>query len=146
MKNKFFDVEEFDFEVEKQRFIDNLDFLKTLSVQESTLYKKWQELNKDLYNTQQKLGRYEDLYDKVWRPTDINNKKLTISDTLNEPYSSPLSLAAISLVSFNSFIFAAVSLALDLFSVSFFISPASNDFISLIFCLVANLALPLGIK
>ena len=87
MKNKFFDVEEFDFEVEKQRFIDNLDFLKTLSVQESTLYKKWQELNKDLYNTQQKLGRYEDLYDKVWRPTDINNKKLTISEIENlEPY------------------------------------------------------------
>jgi ribosome maturation factor RimP len=26
MKNKFFDVEEFDFEVEKQRFIDNLSF------------------------------------------------------------------------------------------------------------------------
>jgi len=35
-------------------------------------------------------------------------KKLTISDTLKEPYSSPFSLAAISLVNFNSLIFVAV--------------------------------------
>ena len=73
-------------------------------------------------------------------------KKVTISVTLIEPYSSPLSFAAISLINFNSFIFEAVSLALDLFSSSFFKRLSSNDFISSIFCLVANLALPFGIK
>ena len=35
-------------------------------------------------------------------------KKVTISVTLIEPYSSPLSFAAISLINFNSFIFEAV--------------------------------------
>ena len=49
--NDFFDEEKFDFEAERKKFIDNLDFLKSMSVQEQTLYKKWQELNKDLYNT-----------------------------------------------------------------------------------------------
>ena len=48
MINKFFETtDDFNFETEKQNFVENLDMLKTLSVQESTLYKKWQEFNKD---------------------------------------------------------------------------------------------------
>ena len=43
----FFGEAEFNYEAEKQKFIDNMDFLKTMSVQEQTLYKKWQEFNKD---------------------------------------------------------------------------------------------------
>ena len=39
LSNKFFDIPEFDFEGEK-KFVDNLDFLKSMSVQEQTLYKK----------------------------------------------------------------------------------------------------------
>ena len=38
--------EEFNYEDKKQEFIDNLDFLKSMSVEEATLYKKWQEFNK----------------------------------------------------------------------------------------------------
>ena len=38
----FFGEAEFDYELEKQKFIDNMDFLKSMSVQEQTLYKKWQ--------------------------------------------------------------------------------------------------------
>ena len=41
MLNKFFETtDDFNFETEKQNFVSNLDMLKTLSVQESTLYKK----------------------------------------------------------------------------------------------------------
>lgn len=36
----------FDFELMKQKLIDNLDMLKEMSVEEQTLYKKWQEMNK----------------------------------------------------------------------------------------------------
>ena len=43
----FFGEAEFDYELEKQKFIDNMDFLKSMSVQEQTLYKKWEEFNKD---------------------------------------------------------------------------------------------------
>ena len=46
-------------------------------------------------------------------------KKVTISETLKEPYNSPFSLAAISFENFNSLIFNAVLFALDLFSSSF---------------------------
>ena len=46
MFNKFFDVEEFDYELEKKKFVDNMNFLKSMSVQEITLYKKWEEFNK----------------------------------------------------------------------------------------------------
>ena len=46
--NNFFEVtDDFNFDTEKQNFVDNLNMLKVMSVQESTLYKKWQEFNKD---------------------------------------------------------------------------------------------------
>ena len=38
--------EDFNFEEMKQKLIDNLEMLKTMSVEEQTLYKKWQEMNK----------------------------------------------------------------------------------------------------
>ena len=44
--NLFNTEEEFNFEEMKQKLIDNLDKLKDMSVQEQTLYKKWQEMNK----------------------------------------------------------------------------------------------------
>ena len=48
MLNNFFDIQdEFNFETEKQNLIDNLDMLKSMPVQEQTLYKKWLEFNKD---------------------------------------------------------------------------------------------------
>ena len=43
-----FDTKEdtFNFDEMKQKLIDNLDMLKEMSVEEQTLYKKWQEMNK----------------------------------------------------------------------------------------------------
>ena len=53
----FFDEVEFDYEKEKKKFIDNLNFLKEMSVQEITLYKKWEEFNKDDYSMTQKASK-----------------------------------------------------------------------------------------
>ena len=87
LTNKFFDIPEFDFEGERKKFIENLDLLKSMGVQEQTLYKKWQELNKDLYKISQQASRFEPLYNQLWKPTDIQDKKLTISEIENiEPY------------------------------------------------------------
>ena len=54
----FWDTEptkpEFNYDVEKKKFIDNLNYLSSMSVEEQTLYKKWQEWNGDLKNTMPK--------------------------------------------------------------------------------------------
>ena len=78
--------EEFNYEEKKQEFIDNLDMLKSMSVEEQTLYKKWQEFNKN--PDFQKYAYKFDLFShKIWKPTDINNLDLTISEIENlDPY------------------------------------------------------------
>ena len=44
--DNFFNIDtEFNFDKEKELFIENLDMLKSMSVQEQTLYKKWLEFN-----------------------------------------------------------------------------------------------------
>ena len=80
LSNKFFDIPEFDFEGEKKKFVDNLDFLKSMSVQEQTLYKKWQEFNKDDYGIRRKVSKFPFLHNELWKPTDITNKELTIKE------------------------------------------------------------------
>lgn len=70
--------EKFDFDKEKQKLIDNMDFLYEMSVEEQTLYKKWVELNEpsmiaDKYN----IVRY---YDKIWQPTDIYDEEQTLKE------------------------------------------------------------------
>ena len=76
---QFSDDKDFDFEKHNQEFIDNMDMLKTMSVQEQTLYKKWQEFNKS-----EKLRSKADKLDKVqqqmWTPTDIYDKEKTIQE------------------------------------------------------------------
>ena len=42
---KFSEEKDFDFEKHKQEFVDNMDMLKTMSVQEQTLYKKCNKIN-----------------------------------------------------------------------------------------------------
>ena len=74
----FFDEVEFDYEKEKKKFIDNLNFLKEMSVQEITLYKKWEEFNKDVYSMTQKASKFDRLENSIWMPTDIYDKSKTI--------------------------------------------------------------------
>lgn len=75
----------FDFQVEKKRLIDNLEFLHSMDVQEQTLYKKWVELQEE--TTMKAKSQIATYYDSQWRPTDINNKELTIQEIERlEPY------------------------------------------------------------
>ena len=85
--DNFFDIDTtFNFDKERQNLIDNLDMLKTMSVQEQTLYKKWLEFNKDETTRQKFIKNYakaEILNKKIWKPTDIYNQSLTISEIEN---------------------------------------------------------------
>jgi len=71
--------EEFNYEEKRKEFIDNLDFLKSMSVEEATLYKKWQEFNKS-EDFKKYAYKFDILRKKIWTPTDINNFDLTISE------------------------------------------------------------------
>ena len=75
----FFGEAEFNYEAEKQKFIDNMDFLKEMSVQEQTLYKKWQEFNKDEKLISQ-ITSLDVISNQLWKPTDINNLEQTIQE------------------------------------------------------------------
>jgi hypothetical protein len=86
---QFWDTEpakpEFIFEEEKRKLIDNMNFLMTMSVEEQTLYKKWVELQEDIVVSN--LSKIAQLYDLQWKPTDIFDKNLTISEIENlDPY------------------------------------------------------------
>jgi hypothetical protein len=75
----------FDFESEKKKLIENMDYLMTMSVQEQTLYKKWVELQEPtMIQAKAQIASY---YDMQWKPTDINNKELTIKEIESlDPY------------------------------------------------------------
>jgi hypothetical protein len=75
----------FDFEIEKAKLIENMDYLMTMSVQEQTLYKKWVELQEPtMIQAKAQIASY---YDSQWKPTDINNKELTIKEIESlDPY------------------------------------------------------------
>mgnify|MGYP000031556923 FL=1 len=76
---------EFIFEDEKRKLIENMDYLMTMSVEEQTLYKKWVELQED--SMIRDKSQIATLYDTQWKPTDINNKELTIKEIEElEPY------------------------------------------------------------
>jgi hypothetical protein len=85
----FWDTEpakpEFIFEDEKRKLIENMDYLMTMSVEEQTLYKKWVELQEE--SMIRDKSQIATLYDSQWKPTDINNKELTIKEIEElEPY------------------------------------------------------------
>ena len=75
----------FDFESEKAKLKENMDYLMTMSVQEQTLYKKWVELQEPtMIQAKAQIASY---YDTQWKPTDINNKELTIKEIESlDPY------------------------------------------------------------
>jgi len=75
----------FDFESEKAKLKENMDYLMTMSVQEQTLYKKWVELQEpSMIQAKSQIASY---YDLQWKPTDINNKELTIKEIESlDPY------------------------------------------------------------
>ena len=85
----FWDTEpakpQFVFEEAKQKLVENMDYLMTMSVEEQTLYKKWVELQEpSMIQAKSQIASY---YDLQWKPTDINNKELTIKEIESlDPY------------------------------------------------------------
>lgn len=75
--SEFFDAPVFSLEAAKQRFIDNMDMLKNMSVQEQTLYKKSREINRYYAN---KIDTSRVVKAKIWSPTDIMNKEQTVAE------------------------------------------------------------------
>lgn len=74
----FFDLEgiEFDYELEKKKFIDNMNVLKSMSVEEATFYKKWEEM----CEYRNFASRSDDVRCKIWKPTDLNDEELTLKE------------------------------------------------------------------
>jgi hypothetical protein len=80
MSNIFFDVDNsFDYSKERDRFIQNMNMLKAMSVEESTLYKKWIECKSmsDRYDSSKNTKS------NIWRPKDIYNKETTLEEIKN---------------------------------------------------------------
>ena len=88
---KFWDTEiietEFNFDKNKELLIKNLNELSSMSVEESTLYKKWGEFNDDLHNSMMRLPILHSYIGSLWRPTDIMDMDLTIAEINSlQPY------------------------------------------------------------
>ena len=81
---QFWDTEpakpEFNYDVEKKKFIQNMDYLSSMSVEEQTLYKKWEEWNSDLPTAMKRKAAMAQYIDQLWSPTDIMNKEQTIKE------------------------------------------------------------------
>jgi len=79
------DIPEFDFEIQRELLIKNMDYLSSMSVEEQTLYKKWVELNES--SMIRDKSQIASLYDIQWKPTDIFNLEQTINEIEElEPY------------------------------------------------------------
>jgi len=77
----------FDYDIEKQKFIENMDYLSSMSVEEQTLYKKWDEWNSDLPTSMKRKAAMAQYIDQLWSPTDITNKDQTIKEIEDlDPY------------------------------------------------------------
>jgi hypothetical protein len=77
----------FDYDVEKKKFIENMDYLSSMSVEEQTLYKKWDEWNSDLPTSMKRKAAMAQYIDQLWSPTDITNKDQTIKEIEDlDPY------------------------------------------------------------
>ena len=74
--HEFFDIEEFDFELEKKKFVKNIDFLKAMTVEEATFYKKYEEVQ----DYRPIVSKSALIKAKIWAPTDINNEELTLKE------------------------------------------------------------------
>lgn len=88
----FWDIEDnsiadFDYQKERKKFIDNMDMLRAMSSEESTLYKKWEEWNSDLKSIFPRMSQLTKHYDNLWIPEDIFDKERTLAEIDElEPY------------------------------------------------------------
>jgi len=76
---EYFGIEAFDFETNKKKLIDNLNFLKAMSVEEQTFNNKWQEVQ----SCKGSAGKLNEVKAKIWTPSDFNDEQLTIEEIEN---------------------------------------------------------------
>lgn len=74
---EFFDIEVPTIDDAKKRFIENMDMLQGMPVEEQTLYKKYKEVQA---NYRSKVDPSRVTKAKIWTPTDIMNKQTTIRE------------------------------------------------------------------
>ena len=76
IEHNFFDSIESNYDIDKQKFINHMNFLKGMTVESQTFYKKWCEMQtyKDCINKAAQVKA------KIWIPSDINNEELTIKE------------------------------------------------------------------
>ena len=76
---EYFGIKAFDFEVNKKILIDNLNQLKSMSVEEQTFYKKWLEVQgyRDVAN------KLNTIKARIWCPSDFNDEVGTIKELEN---------------------------------------------------------------
>ena len=72
--NEFWET--FNFDLEKCKFVDNLNFLKGMTAEEQTFYKKWLEVQSLTHY----INKSSQSKAKIWTPTDINDEQLTIKE------------------------------------------------------------------
>ena len=77
---KFSEEKDFDFEKHKQEFIDNMDMLKTMSVQEQTLYKKCRNSTRVKSLRSKFTDKLDQVQRQMWTPTDLFDKEKTIQE------------------------------------------------------------------
>lgn len=75
----FFDIPKFDYDGEKRKFIDNMNFLKNMDVTEQTFYKKWYEVQ----SYSKYISKSTVVKAKIWNPSDIRDEKTTINEIEN---------------------------------------------------------------
>lgn len=76
MNSDFFDIVETDFDTEKKNFIDHMNRLKSMSVEEQTFWKKFVEVK-----SYKKYASNADVVkSKIWLPTDFNDERKTIRE------------------------------------------------------------------
>ena len=76
---EYFGIEAFDFDTNKKKLVDNLNFLKEMSVEEQTFYKKWLEVQ----NYRDFANKLNVIKARIWRPTNFNDESLTIKEIEN---------------------------------------------------------------
>jgi hypothetical protein len=64
----------FDFEAEKKRLIENLDWFKSMSVEAFTFYKKWEELQET------DICESGVVKAQIWTPLDLQDEKYTVKE------------------------------------------------------------------
>lgn len=77
--SQFFDTDS-DHQAKVQEFIDNMNFLKSMTAEEHTLYKKWQDIN---FRFNKELANIRIVKNKIWRPVDLSDKQATVDQIIN---------------------------------------------------------------